>query len=70
MDSAESARRDLTARAAGWLRSCGVKVPLRPDGQVDATLEISPLFALDRAELAERLTEKPIIRPRDALYLE
>jgi len=70
VDSAESARRDLTARAAGWLRSCGVKVPLRPDGQVDATLEISPLYALDRAELAERLTEKPIIRPRDALYLE
>jgi len=70
VDSAQSARRDLIARAAVWLQSCGVRVPRRPDGEVDATLEISPLFALDRAELAERLTEKPIIRPRDALYLE
>ncbi len=70
VDSAESARRDLTARAAAWLASCGVNVPRRPDGQVDATLEISPLFAQDREELAERLTHRPTVQPGDTLYLE
>ncbi|MBM4113440.1 MAG: UDPGP type 1 family protein [Phycisphaerae bacterium] len=39
-------------RAASWLESNGVKVPRRADGTVDARIEISPLTALEAADLA------------------
>ena len=53
-DSPETARRDLNRMYARWLESAGVSVPRRDDGE-PVDLEIDPRFALDAAELAERL---------------
>ncbi|UCG17709.1 MAG: UDPGP type 1 family protein [Phycisphaerales bacterium] len=70
VDSAETARRDMIRRAADWLQGCGVAIPARNDGEPDAVLEISPLYALDAAQLAERITDKPTVPPSGTLYLE
>ena len=48
-DSPATSRRDQIRRAAKWLAMAGVEVPRTADGEPDATLEISPLFA-DSAE--------------------
>ncbi len=39
-------------RAGAWLESFGVRIPRTPDGHVAARIELSPLTALDRADLA------------------
>jgi UDP-N-acetylglucosamine/UDP-N-acetylgalactosamine diphosphorylase len=49
-DSPESSRRIQTERAAEWLASRGVEVPMGEDGP-DCTLEISPLTATEAREL-------------------
>ncbi|QOJ00443.1 MAG: UDPGP type 1 family protein [Phycisphaeraceae bacterium] len=51
LDSPESSARIQTARAARWLGSRGVRVPRNPAGDPDCTLEISPLTALEPADL-------------------
>ncbi|MEM8875232.1 MAG: UDPGP type 1 family protein [Planctomycetota bacterium] len=48
-DSPATSRRDQIRRAARWLRTAGVEVP-EANGEPDATLEISPLFAVDVEE--------------------
>jgi UDP-N-acetylglucosamine/UDP-N-acetylgalactosamine diphosphorylase len=50
-DSIESSRRIQSERAARWLESVGVAVPRDPAGNVDATIEISPLTALGPDDL-------------------
>jgi len=70
VDSAETARRDMVRRAAKWLRACGVDVPTRDDGEPDALLEISPLFALDAAHLKSVLKRRPTIPRGGTLCLE
>lgn len=52
VDSVESSRAIQTARAARWLERAGVRVPRRPDGTPDCTLEISPLTATEPEDLA------------------
>lgn len=51
-DSIESSKALQTERNAGWLEVRGVTVPRRPDGSVNAVIEISPLTAQDASELA------------------
>lgn len=74
VDSVETARRDMIRRAAAWLEAAGVKVPRSGDGEPACACEISPLFALDAAQLASRLAEAPSRRPTlsagAACYLE
>jgi UDP-N-acetylglucosamine/UDP-N-acetylgalactosamine diphosphorylase len=53
-DSAESVQAALTQLAADWLRSAGVPIPSQEGGKPAIPLEISPLVALDAAELAAR----------------
>ncbi len=53
-DSPASSARLQSERAARWLESVGVRVPRRPDGSVDATIEISPLTAMGPEDLADR----------------
>lgn len=53
VDSPESCAQIQTERAARWLEAAGVKVPRRPDGAPDCTLEISARTALDAQELAK-----------------
>lgn len=69
-DSADTSRRDMIRRAAAWLERCGVQVPRRRDGEPDATIEISPLLALDADHLRETMTKPPKIEPGKAIYLE
>ncbi|MEL7240377.1 MAG: UTP--glucose-1-phosphate uridylyltransferase, partial [Planctomycetota bacterium] len=53
-DSPATSRRDQTRRAARWLAAAGVEVPRTDDGEVDATLEISPRFADSEAALKDK----------------
>jgi len=69
VDSPAMSRRDQIRRAAAWLEAAGVKVPRKADGEPDAVLEISPLYALSAEQVKRR---KPGVRitPGDAVYLE
>lgn len=61
VDSPESSARIQTARAARWLEARGVAVPRKADGEPDCTIEISPLTALEPAELKAKAL--PAISP-------
>jgi UDP-N-acetylglucosamine/UDP-N-acetylgalactosamine diphosphorylase len=50
-----------------WLERAGARVPRRPDGSVPFGLEISPLFALDAAELKASI--EPGLAVDGPLYL-
>jgi UDP-N-acetylglucosamine/UDP-N-acetylgalactosamine diphosphorylase len=54
-DSPATVRQRMSDLHAGWLESAGATVPRRPDGTVPFGIEISPLFALDAAELKSKL---------------
>lgn len=54
-DSPPAVRQALSDQAADWLERAGVMVPRRADGSAAVNLEISPLFALDAAELAAKV---------------
>jgi UDP-N-acetylglucosamine/UDP-N-acetylgalactosamine diphosphorylase len=62
-DSPETARRAINNLFRSWLEEAGLGLP--PEVQV----EISPLFALDKEELARKLRGKSLPVERD-LYLE
>ncbi len=68
-DSVETTRRMMVERAAAWLESAGVKVPRKPDGSVDAIIEIAPSFALDKSDVAAQRDQIPPIQPGDQVYL-
>jgi len=69
INSAETARQMMVARAAGWLESAGVTVPRKPDGSVDCLIEIAPSFALEKDDIKAKLSRIPQIKPKDELYL-
>ena len=54
-DSPETCRRDMSALYASWLDQAGVRVPRDERGAPKHPIEISPLFALDAAELAGKV---------------
>ncbi len=62
--------RDQIIRSADWLESAGVPVPRDAEGTPTATIEISPLLALDAEELAEKITPDMTIEPGKNVYLE
>jgi len=68
-DSAETARQMVTDRAAAWLEYAGVKVPRKPDGSVDAIIEIFPTFALDKEELKAKAEQIKPIKAGEKVYL-
>jgi UDP-N-acetylglucosamine/UDP-N-acetylgalactosamine diphosphorylase len=53
--SPETVRARLSALYAGWLEAAGVAVPRGADGLPAHPIEISPLVALDAAEMAGRV---------------
>ncbi len=57
-DSPETVRQAISNLAAAWIEQAGVRVPRRPNGDVALPLEISPLYALDAEELAQKLDRK------------
>jgi UDP-N-acetylglucosamine/UDP-N-acetylgalactosamine diphosphorylase len=69
VDSPATARRDMIRRALAWLAACGVAVPPERDGAPAATVEISPLRALDVEQLRGGL-ECAAIEPGATVYLE
>ncbi len=52
LDSVETSAQIQSNRNGRWLEAHGVKVPRRENGDVDALIEISPLTALEPADLA------------------
>ena len=69
-DSLETCKHDQVRRAAGWLEAAGVAVPRDAQGEVAAAVEISPAFALDAEQLAEKLPAGLKIKSGQELYLE
>jgi UDP-N-acetylglucosamine/UDP-N-acetylgalactosamine diphosphorylase len=69
VDSPETCRRDQIRRNANWLRQAGVEVPMT-DGQVNATIEISPLFATSAEQLRTRSLRTKSISAGDKIYFE
>lgn len=53
-DCPETVRQGMSNLAGAWLERAGVTVPRQKNGDVAFPLEISPLFALDAAELAAK----------------
>jgi len=69
VDSAETAREMMVARAGVWLESAGVTVPRKADGSVDCLIEISPGFALEKDDIKEKLDRIGEIKSGDRVYL-
>jgi UDP-N-acetylglucosamine/UDP-N-acetylgalactosamine diphosphorylase len=69
VDSPATSRRDQIRRAARWLSDAGVVVPTK-NGEPDATIEISPLFAASPEQLKLRSVPTKQVKPGEQLYLE
>jgi UDP-N-acetylglucosamine/UDP-N-acetylgalactosamine diphosphorylase len=69
VDSPATSRRDQIRRAARWLREAGVEVPTKA-GELDAVIEISPLFATSAKQLRSRTLPTRQIRSGETVYLE
>jgi UDP-N-acetylglucosamine/UDP-N-acetylgalactosamine diphosphorylase len=61
-DSPVTVRQRMSDLFAGWLERAGARVARRPDGSVPFGIEISPLFALDAAELKAKLEPGLVIK--------
>ena len=68
VDSVFSSQQMQTQRAANWLKSYGVEIPLDSKGQVDAVIEISPLTALEAADL-KKIDLPKSIKPGESIVL-
>ena len=66
-DSPATVRQRMSDRFGDWLERAGATVTRRADGSVPFGLEISPLFALDAAELKAKL--EPGLVVEGPLYL-
>jgi UDP-N-acetylglucosamine/UDP-N-acetylgalactosamine diphosphorylase len=66
VDSPQTCRRDQIRRAGRWLKEAGVAVPIR-NGEPDATLEISPLFAVSPDQL--RGKPLPKVEPGSTVFI-
>ncbi|MHC4265245.1 MAG: UTP--glucose-1-phosphate uridylyltransferase [Planctomycetota bacterium] len=66
----DDVKKRMSARAADWLGSAGIKVPQMMDGSVNAAIEIAPSFALDKEDIEEKFDSSLEIKPADQLYLE
>ncbi|MGB7157653.1 MAG: UDPGP type 1 family protein [Tepidisphaeraceae bacterium] len=68
VDSPATCRRDQIRRAARWLSGAGVQIAIR-NAEPDATIEISPLFATSKQQLATRPLPVKQVKSGDVLYL-
>jgi UDP-N-acetylglucosamine/UDP-N-acetylgalactosamine diphosphorylase len=66
-DSPATVRQRLSDLFGDWLEGAGARVPRRADGSVPFGLEVSPLFALDAAELKAKV--EPGLAVEGPLYL-
>ena len=72
VDSVESCRAMLLDRDARRLERCGVKIPRKADGTVDAQIEISPLAVWDDEDCIDYVRSKQLqeIAPGEKVYLQ
>lgn len=68
-DSPATCRRDQIRRHARWLADAGVTVPMK-DGEPDAVIEISPLYATSSRQIRERSLPFKAIERGQSVYLE
>ena len=70
-NSPATCRADLSRKWARWLRAAGVAVPFDDRGYPLRKIEIDPAFALDAAQLAERLAAPgaPAVDPAGDILL-
>ena len=68
-DSLATSLHDQIRRAACWLENAGVSVPRDADGQIAAEIEISPLYASNPIDLAEKISSDLEIAPGQKIYL-
>jgi UDP-N-acetylglucosamine/UDP-N-acetylgalactosamine diphosphorylase len=69
IDSAETTREMMIARAGTWLEAAGLNLPKKPDGSFDCVIEIAPAFALNKDDVKQKLNQIPQVRPGDKVYL-
>ncbi len=69
-DSLVTCLSDQVARAARWLEAAGVAVPRDADGEPDATIEISPLLALEAGDLAGKIDSGVTVKPGEKVYFD
>ncbi len=69
VDSVQTTKQMMVARAAAWLESAGAAVPRKSDGSVNCLLEIAPGFALEKEDIRAKLNRIPKIKPSDKIYL-
>jgi len=69
-DSAATGRNDMMRQAARWVREAGVDVQVDQTGLPAHRLEISPLFALDNEEFAERIAGRTTDFLNQDTYIE
>ena len=67
VDSPATCQRDQIRRAARWLTAAGVSVHQK-DGEPDAVVEISPLFATSAEQLQQRTIGSKHIQKGETLY--
>ncbi|MFH1613994.1 MAG: UDPGP type 1 family protein [Planctomycetota bacterium] len=70
IDSPQVTRRMMSQRAASWLESAGITVPRKPDGSVDAIIEIAPAFAICAEDVKEKKDRIAAIKAGSKIYLE
>ncbi len=69
-DSPTTSKHDQVRRAAEWLEKAGLTAPRDAEGQIVSAIEISPLFAIDPRELAQKVPSELVeIVPGKELYL-
>ena len=66
-DSPATCRHDQIRRSARWLGQAGVSIACK-DGEPDATLEISPLYAVDPQQLLQRQLPIKRVEPGATMY--
>lgn len=66
-DSAATSKALQSERAARWLRQAGIAVPMRADGHPDCTLEISPMTALEAADILRNPPQRTIAAGAEVL---
>jgi UDP-N-acetylglucosamine/UDP-N-acetylgalactosamine diphosphorylase len=69
VDSPATSKRDQIRRAARWLSEAGVNVPVK-NGEPDATIEISPLYAADQRQLGKKNLSGVVVKGGGSLVLE
>ncbi len=67
-DSPATVHQRMSDLHGNWLEQAGAEVPRRPDGSVAVNVEISPLFALDAAELKSKIEPGMVVD--QPLYLK